>query len=142
MTRVIPLTLLIPLALGCAMRHERPPQDRPAAPVSAWSPPPGAGASDAGLGPQAPTWRDAGPICAPGWDPACAPTEQGPVIGGDPYCPADHEWVPALAAEWGVERHVAERRCRTWVLCPGPVECYHCAEAGRAFMVWDGSWCR
>ena len=143
------VALVAILLVGCAQAHTAVPSNSrlDAGPPQALVAPVRPRVSDGGSRrdggpPRAEAGSQVGPRCAwVRWHPRCDPTEQGPIIGGDPYCPAEHAWVPAMAIVWGVERQVAVERCRTWLLCPGPVECYHCAESGTDFMRWDGSWC-
>ncbi len=74
--------------------------------------------------------------------PGCTPSELAPVIGSHVYCPAEHDWIPAMATAWSVTRHVAHDRCERWAVCPGIGRpCYHCASAGSEWGWWTGEWC-
>lgn len=130
------------LAAGCAASHQRPIPEGQERPQNARSLDGGARASVADTGPDGATSGDAGAEACPPLPAGCRPAPYAPTIGEQPYCRADHAWVPALAAQWGITRHVAHDRCTRWVVCDGIGRpCFHCANASGDSFTWTGGWC-
>lgn len=134
------IALAISTLVGCAVSHEGPVVARngarthEAADAGMNTHPDGAGRPGAVYGP--------GTACTVEPPPGCVPVDAPPTIGEQPYCPAEHEWIPALADRWGITRHVAHDRCTAWVRCPGiGVPCVHCLDAGPEWAWWEGAWC-